>query len=431
MKHIKPTYEWEKAGTPNFDEILNSVREGLPAVGRFFSLHHEEARLEEEGKKIEAEVREAVRNAGVSRRRFLKILGTGAALATLFPRDVLARPEEKAVEKLPAQKEAADVLGPKLKAIFERSAFDPRLDIYNDDGTYLIYFPQRHKSTDAAENSKYRSTIVAWQRSIEQCLLDAQKEDSSFKTIFAEGVDSQCAVNFTMLRVLKYSVDQLECKAGVWSQLLRIIKCFANDPQEDVREMGRYIVAPKFIEFKKKFPTSVPSGKKGSEDDALDYARLTQILFPHGEEKYDHDDVYMLGASIKMAIDGTATVLGAETAAGSDNAFAAFRERLGSIDRAKNQLRKELNGARGNSEKVDEIIRAFNQKVREISETSDRLIFEEREKIALECIDARRAAGEGRFLPIVFGAAHDFSNNVRDFNAERREKLGLIELTFR
>lgn len=137
------------------------------------------------------------------------------------------------------------------------------------------------------------------------------------------------------------------------------------------------------------------------------------------------DTPYYRGAGVKLYFEDTINILPTETREANKKAFRALE--------ADQAAKERYHNASTSKQSTDEEVERLRSEMNEARQRANDLIMEGREDIALQHIaDRHGEVGETNVIPLIYGGAHDFSNNLQSLSQQRaqiEQQFGLIKLT--
>lgn len=302
----------------------------------------------------------------------------------------------------------------------------------NGNGRYVVHIGQSHY-LEGLQWTKHADTVEASQRRVESLLLHLNQMDPSTTNIFHEGICDNQISDFC--EDVRTKIED-SLRAGNY----KAVETLHEDMEPKLsKAWARTLVA--YL-----FKTRIDSLAPNAPELISLSTRLSQTL---GE---DLKNLYIGSASDKMLVEGKVRMLPAERERTMDE-----KEKLDSklkshkheisvthqliADRSK-ELQKltEQHAAkkiiRKEAQKLGGEIAGLKVKALELQKQFDEvlmpeyeeMIFTGREDDALEKID-ELADSTQKIIPLVYGRAHDFSDNIKKYNLEHPDhKIGLIQI---
>jgi len=402
-----PELEIAKAKPSLLQELQAAIEENLRQPDVLQSTRKIETALTREQKKK------------MTRREFLQGLGILGVAGTLVGSLILSEQEE--TPRLPTRfaREAEKVKPGVFREIlgFEPKicGFEPVMQINNKNKRFIVHIGQFHPA--AGSLAIIRSEEIAQnQRNIERVL-----EQGQFEAIFVEGVSEESKEILVYLRKIKERMfDPLKPDALAWQQLVDHyfqVEGIAKEHQCPIcQAILDYIVLNKIKELENDFQTQ-PLIVKPEEQEvfvsAYEIAKSIEIL---ASSHQGRESEAVLEAPFRMFIDGKIEIYPTETLKENQEAAVALSE----YEKKLNQL---------DSFKDKKAVSLLTKEIVEEENNFEKQAMDDREKVAIDLISQHPAFAPGQKFALVYGAVHDFSQEVNQFNQENPNlAVGLIYL---
>lgn len=303
-----------------------------------------------------------------------------------------------------------------------KNGFTFSLDVKNPEGKYVVHIGQTHAHYDREKKEiTWSQNQIASQKNIEKLLLSFNQ--SSPATVFTEGVaceekDSSDMESAKALNQLLSTVEKTEITHEKAERLLNVLKTATHALavyRETKTTLQPYLVASAIIKLTENIKLKAPqefikgNAKLAAIEAQIQTIRQTSGLTPE-------DMPYTAGAVQKLYAEGKIILRGSEklsTNLEGATALEAYKNAGLSLKQARTEL------------EIQEAVK----KIRETKKLFEKHSKEDREAVALEIIQKGVAASKEKIIPLVYGAAHDFQDQVEIRNNEHPEhRLGLITL---
>lgn len=361
-----------------------------------------------------------------SRRGFLKWAGA-LTVATAFG-NVLrqkVRGEEKhavpaILERYPREiiETSSRELGKILDFDPGAFSFEPFKQVKNSKGRYIVHIGQIHREPDPESVVTDSEKVARTQKNIENIL-----EKGKFEAIFVEGVCEENKEIFEYFREVKETMfDPIPPDSKAWQELAtnyyQVKEIIEGTKAESLLVVLNYIMIEKIKIFENYFAAN-PLQMSPEEQDLFSKGYETskaveELIFVSQFE--DKNFYSSLGAGLKVFIDGKAEIYPAETIEENLQAF-------GTLDEYQRVF--QLMGKTHHPKSVTGV---QNELAKE-SGNFEKQTMTDREEVALELISQHPSFPAIGNFALVYGAAHDFSQEVEKFNLENPDQsIGLIYL---
>jgi hypothetical protein len=357
-------------------------------------------------------------------KNYLRILLAGAMLT--FGSKVLYEKYEEHVEKQ-ATKEY--ILKSSLQEKAEKAGFDFKVDVPNGNGLYIVHIGYTH-SYNKGKIPKgelidilFHDFIVKGNKSAEQFLLSLKDKDTIPLVVFTEGYDEQ---SFGFLEFISSERDKIMSVEADERAVEKIINIINDLPTQgelprDARISFEYLVSKKLSELSR--------NNISISNEQLSVLRnvCEQKLGLFDMSSID-ERMLKVGAAMKMFIDNECIIAPVESS--------IIREEIIKLEATLSSLANKLGQLKELAHKGSKEASAEYNKIALQYDTLRATLFREyvldaRENFAVRLIKdiAAQAKIKHGVIPMLYGAGHDFSDNVKNLNeSDRKEKIGLITL---
>jgi len=356
-----------------------------------------------------------------SRRGFLKWAGA-LTVATAFG-NVLrqkVRGEEKPSVPSILERWPREIIETNSEELVKILEFDPRtfgfepfLQVKNSKGRYIVHIGQIHPRPDSESQITDTERVARTQKNIEDIL-----EKGKFEAIFAEGLCEEDKEILQYFKEVKETMfDPIPPDPKAWQELAtayyQVKEKIQGTEGKSWLVVLNYIMIEKIKSLENYFAAN-PSQMNPEEQDLFNRGYETSKEL---EEHIEDKDFYSsLGTGLKLFIDVKAEIYPAETLKENLQAFEAFDEyqRVSRLTE-KTHHSKSVTGVQ-------------NELAKE-SDNYDKQIITDREEVALKLISQHPSFPAIGNFALIYGAAHDFSQEVEKFNLETPDQsIGLIYL---
>lgn len=396
----------------------------------------------------------------LNRRDFLKILAlSGASASSIATRLLLpnkknwelARPSFGQSEKI------KDLFGFNFEELAKKNGFEVKLAVEVEKGQpYIIHIGQQHQTRDLFRNSLDEDEIISVQQNIYNLLKELTSVSQEINAIGLEGLTPTFLDDLQYFREVNNILKTDEIFLPSNPEALRKLRSFEADLMQIYNDENEasysWVEKATIYAFKLKLeelmnfyhenPTLVEKmdaeARKTEEewatfiggepqytpllDQAQDFMNFleTRSFLASGSKSY----FLSLGGGTMLYIEGSfGEVILIEDPELMKEA-GLFLDELYALNAITSEQQNNM---------TEEELRKLQDKVEQLKKKSDSEIFEGRESAVLTNISrwiTDHPDQQQSFFPIVYGAAHDFENNVRDHNSGSKEpKFGLITLT--
>lgn len=411
----------DERSTENEDrEILPPGEDLLVATRRIETfLEHEQAKKD---------ARELVRKNPLLRKmlgkRVYGILAAGLFLLNVSVSVLKAETQEHVEQETPRYERIEKDAGLDLRTLTKNFHIEIQLDDEEGQGNYILHIGQTHSHPmEGLFGLMVREKAVATQRKIEELLLSLKVKgiNAFFIEGHAEGDGLEWSKRFLIKTKRALSNIELNLKGLDQLALLYLERSKLSQEWPSLREYLVYLFMQKINEIEEHRRTN-PSLYEGGG------ARVYDVLKELLETSFEGegpDTPYYRGAARKLYYEGLIDVLPAETEEANARAKKAMEKR----EEMKN-LHAERFVALTPAERKGDSEFARIKRELEQAEADFNLANEAREDIALAKIEEYASqVGNRKFVPLIYGEVHDFSNNLEIFNGKSDKKFGLIKLT--
>jgi len=308
----------------------------------------------------------------------------------------------------------------------EKAGFDLKIDVPNGDGPYILHVGYTHAytgDTPSAEtiNHSAHDLIVEGNRAAEQLLLSLKEVPGSEAVVFTEGFDEQSTEFLEFLSTDKNRIKAVGNNENAVSELTDIV---SNLPSLEVlprhaRIAFEYSIIKKLLELSR---NNIPV----SEGNLTVLMDTCDIKLGSFDPTTIEERMIKEGASLKTFMDGEYRIAPAESAVllqdikGAEAELAPLREKLNTL------AKQSQEGSSGAIQEYQSVALQYNLSRSLLHKEK---IMDARENYAIQLIK-ETAAQEGvqsGIVPMLYGASHDFGNNVKGINeADGKGKIGLI-----
>ncbi len=363
----------------------------------------------------------------LSRRGFLQ---AGVAGATAFlKQNVFGETEPAAPEQVmrPRPRERViEINGRSLAELARQSGCEMRLKIDNGDGPFILHIHQNHEDFEH-DTSKGINETIRWQERIKNFLLQIASNVQKPLYVFSEGFESSDHAKYLALYNIRQEFDQLQPSSDVWLRLAQVYQkrseqsvlgrtnrlffMFCLLLGQTIERIERQLqqIPPMYSLEQQRFFTQSLSLR----DDLKAAVQAADTIFHPPSPLY-------WGAELNLYLDGKVVPLSAETIEGNIKGFAAWKK----YEIAAKEFNAAL--ARGTDKKIRQ---KLWKEVLKIKPEMQRKTYHDREMIACGLIRSHPMARRERFVPLIFGDAHDFTTVLSQQNQKLPlRKFGLIEI---
>jgi hypothetical protein len=413
-------------------ELLEAARAELKAFEAAEARSKETQKLEA-GLENLAELRQLSRELAQEKHpkpsRVKKILQTIALLVVGF-----GGWEEKAVPEVPSRKskivlqerEKAEAVVswekilPGLDKIASEAGFEVELVVDNERGDFILHIGQMHPANlkGAIETEQQIAEIVRIQKDIEKILVGLKKNGRKpIEVVFEEGYVEEDAGSIEALRDALKTITHLMSEDPRWFNKATLgFSSLRENISPSAMAAMRLIFKNKAEDVYKNLIKKLPENQH--EKIVKDFREFLKII---KADSLDQDVYYSLGAATKLCFEEMMAIMPSETRQGNDDGGRAYESLLEVC------LKIKENPPAASEEKA-KLLKDFLDRERKVEE----FCFEKREDIAIgeimERFDGLKKTRNQRLIPLVYGDAHNFSNNIRGWNQNNPgKKLGLID----
>lgn len=378
----------------------------------------------------------------LTRRRAIQLLAAGTA--TVLGYGVLRQftKEQSSDESRPSRsslshKESEEVLANlpvNLVEIANNYNFDVLVQVANGTGPYILHIGQTHR-LDVAE---YRRTeeeqraaeqqVIAIQSDIAQLLLHIQDEQDEKITVFDEATSIESLAQLQQIHDCIPQLRTLQPNETGWKTMHELYKNVFNqleDPDEDkslyVRMALNYVFV-RFLEEKLKDLSNsnqLPFDKNQHPELFALYTTLREPLY-HLEEL--DAALYFFGAAQTLFLHDRVGL--AATHSESDLAEKGSSDFL----RKQTEFVQKWKDFDPNTAPLEEIEKYLeeDEEMKRLRDQIQQQLLDGREDITIGSIHS--SAPTSTIIPLVYGAYHDFENNIKNHNTQGGQSYGLITL---
>ena len=309
-----------------------------------------------------------------------------------------------------------------ISKIAARTGFGCSLLLDNGIGKYILHIGQIHATPHNLTNATKRASVIDYQKSIAELISSLVNEQPSAANVFSEGftTEDESICNEIRLNVKEdlaelapdlNSYHALPVLYAKHSRGLTHLKMFMTQLN--------YLFQNKFSDLEKHFQSQSEMigdldepEKRGFEQSLKD----AREMFIGTETRPDEDAIFYYGAADKLFLDGKIYRKAAEARASNETAF--------KIDDLIDDAIEKMNDVRTKEE--------LNRSVMEIAKlraSEKKLTYDIREDVALRILGDFGTTNNQQVIPLVYGASHDFSDNVLKWNKSHpKQPFGLIKV---
>lgn len=301
--------------------------------------------------------------------------------------------------------------------------FESRLEVENGDGYYILHIGQIH-AVFGMDGANY-ARIVQNQRKIYNLILALQQSNKNVSHIFHEGWIAETVIDMRLvIELVKLGLESDDVGQEWFKEATLIFKkmdaeLYGKFP-ELIRDQVCYMYRRRAEAVYQKIVDN--SATVSDEVKKLFDELLKVIGDPDGKLE---NKILCQGAVEKLNLDGLVILLAAETEAGQLEAIAADDRRSDFIMKVGPKLNRWESGKNDK-----EILEAYQEFTRLTNEYNEK-VFDAREEIFLELLsNSKGLPSNQKLIPLVYGDAHDFSDNIRRWNERHPNKrFGLVRFT--
>lgn len=312
-------------------------------------------------------------------------------------------------------------------AIAEAAHFDAQLQVPSQNGKYILHIGQSHYVSGYENKINEAKKIAQVQRGVEKILYTIAEK--GITNIFNEGYTQEIqqeypdgGKNYKRMRKFIGSLTaNRECFDILANECRKEALFYTNDrtfTSDSIAVFIKELFKKKAVELKRDLET------RDQFDDKMkvSFAKAMEEFKPIGTlSKLGDDAVYLLGAGEKLENEGIIELLPAETKEGNKGAFKYGQELKVAGSNYFNADFKKIS--------LEEISRLKNE-YDYFKKLDDKATMDDRENIAVVIIRTELENSTNfNLIPLLFGSAHDFKDNIEVSNALGVEKFGLIRLS--
>lgn len=309
----------------------------------------------------------------------------------------------------------------------EKAGFDLKIDVSNGDGPYILHIGYTHSysgDTPSTQvlNSHNHDLMVQGNLAAEKLLHLLKEDDDGQAAVFTEGFDENSTDYLDFLQEERDKINSVSADADNVDDLINIIN------QLPAKELlpGAARTAFEYLIVKKLFEIS-------NNDIQMSKEKLTTLLNACeamlGSFNPNTIDERMIkeGASIKALVDGEYKIAPIESSA-LLNEMRIVEDELRVLADEIAKLAPQVKSSKDAKIKYEEVVLQYTLLK---MTTQNSLIVDSRENYAIKVIQevVKQGGVESGVVPLLYGASHDFSNNIKYANKNGEQgKIGLVTL---
>ena len=247
------------------------------------------------------------------------------------------------------------------------------------------------------------------------------KEGSNREAVvFTEGFDENSTDYLDFLQAERDKINSVKVEAGAVDEFIEILKYLATKETlpSTARTAFEYLIIKRLIEISN-------SGIEMSKEKLTELMNVCVAVLGGFDPHTINERMIKAGASIKTFVDGEYRIAPIESSVLLDKIKAKEGE-LRVLEEEMSRLAPQVKDSDEVTAKYNDIALQY-QLLR--AEMQSSLILDEREDYAIKLIQGvveQQGTANG-VVPMLYGASHDFSNNIRYANnSGEQRKVGLI-----
>jgi len=346
-------------------------------------------------------------------------IGGGSILANQGKETYEKYTEQKQVEqdRENLRMEVVHKTGIDLMTFAEQNGFEVSVDVDNGAGEYIVHIGQTHDRPEFLTRLMGKDLVIESQKKIQNLLNLVLEADPSLVEVFNEGVDIESVNNFEIVKKYIEKVENMKCTVATFD-VLHVQYLDFGIVEGGFNALIKKSIVKKLQEIKGEFEKNNIKFQSDLEKEyfveSLGVFMDTAGLFT--DLVYEDDAELAYGAVEKMSIEGKFKIGATESKWLNDDANQA----IANTENIKTEYYKAT---------TDDERKYLSIKWKEAEKEFWKHALEPRENFAVRHIANKMSNDTQRLNMMVYGDAHEFNNNVEDWNKKNPDrKIGLIRL---
>jgi len=355
-------------------------------------------------------------------KKFISSLLAGVALFAGSAKSESVRSESTTEHQTNSIERTEKAIKLEISRFADTVGFDCSLSLGNGDGKYILHIGQIHKTPYNLTNAVQHARVIDYQKSIADFISSLVNDRSSTTNVFTEGFTAEDEGVCNEIRLsIKSDLDNLAFDLNSY-RMLTALHSKHSSGMTDLKifmTQLNYLFRAKLNELEKYFQSHPEATGNFNEQEKQDFERSLKYareMFVGSNAYPGEDAIFYYGAAEKLFLDGKIYRKAAEARASNAAAF--------KIDDTIDDAIKKM-GSASTKEESDNLA----MEVGKLKASEKKITYDIREDVALRILGDFARTNNQQVIPLVYGASHDFSDNVLKWNKSHpKQPFGLIKV---